>query len=232
MRRLSKRIRWVLGVVIGLPLLAVGIIGFAHTKTGRPLLAYIPGMGKCPLGFGANLSPARRDAARKTALAPFKGKERAAARPALGFALDETSRHDIEQWASTHAVTCKSPDPSNTQLLCSDVPRGALTGAQHDSEEVRFGFDSADRLVSVRAATNRLGPTDAIASVVSAETQVGSAVGPATSTTGVRDPATLETPLAQASSSFRYSDYRAEISATNVGGSRVRVIEQYQAIPD
>lgn len=231
MRFLGRRLRWILGVVIGLPILAIGIIGFAHTKAGRPLLAYIPGMGKCPMGFGAKLSPEQRDAALRTSLAPFKGSEKAAARPALGFHLDTTTRSEVASWASDHGVAC-APDRSGTQLKCKSVPREALSGAAYDADDMIFGFDSHDRLISVRAATEKLVPEDAVATVVAAENEVGAAAGPATSTSGARDASSLRLPLGRASSSFRYADYRAEISATNVGQSRVRVIEQYQSIPD
>lgn len=233
--RRKRILRWTLGVGLGLPLAFVGVVGFAHTKHGRFLLPYLPGMGACPLGYDQALSGEKLDAARATALRPLKGEEKAHARPALGFSLDETSRADVAAWAAEHGVTC-APDegsalPTEHSTRCRDVPQGALPGATGDVGELFLQFDSHDRLVALRASRVGVTAEDAVSGYSSRAAELTRAVGAPSAQVGEREASYLGQPLRQLSATYAFSNYLATVRATNVG-ARINYDESYQSIAD
>jgi hypothetical protein len=206
----------------------VGLVGFAHTKPGRPLLAFLPGMGTagCPVGADRDLTPEERDAARTAALLGARGREAAASRDALGFTLGFSRRVDVREWAARSGVACA--DTKTGALRCRDLPSRAVEGG---ADEVGFQFDGEGVVVAVdvvrrdddaaaasalfyarrESATTRFGePTEKLGSGASDDLGHG--------------------PLSSASAEYRFRDLRVRIDATNLGHGRFMVRERYQAI--
>ncbi len=121
-----RMLRRVVQGTVALLVLGTAVIGFAHTKPGRPILKLL-GMGKsaggCPFGYDKPATAEARDKARLHFAKVHRGATRAADRPALGFALDTTSRADVVAWSAAHGVACA---PGKTaDLACSEVAAAA-----------------------------------------------------------------------------------------------------------
>ena len=123
MRRFVKR---ALAAVVGLLVVFTVVVGFAHTRAGRPLLAFMAfgkaKGGACPLGYDVAQTPAQKESSRRAFAASHGAAERAAARPALGFDLDRTTRADVRAWASAHGIACKE-GRTGPDLDCAGRPR-------------------------------------------------------------------------------------------------------------
>ncbi|EYF07461.1 hypothetical protein [Chondromyces apiculatus] len=238
--------RWVkrgLVGVVGFTLLAVAVIGFAHTKHGRSLLALMRGAPGCPVGMDAKLSPEELEQVRGKVLASVRGDERALVRPALGFVLDATTRADVERWAQEKGVRCE-PAKRGAALRCLDVPVSALAAVDagvekaetrvpsHPVDGLFFGFDGHGRLVSLDASRDHLSAAEAAQLVEEVREDLAAQAGPPALERGVPGAEYLQGgALRQIASEFRFSDYRAQVSATNLG-QKVVVREQYQSIPN
>ncbi|MEO7329302.1 MAG: hypothetical protein ABI193_12030 [Minicystis sp.] len=130
---LPRALKRALVSIAALGLSCTGVMGFAHTKAGRPLLALMGhGAAKdgCPFGYDVAASPEQKEAARQRFAASHAGASRASQRPALGFTLDGTTREEVRAWASSRGITCKVPR-SGPDLDCADVPSSALPEAFH-----------------------------------------------------------------------------------------------------
>lgn len=220
--------RWVVWAVRGA--LAAGafvaVIGLLHLPVGRSALRWVT--GGCPIGMDIQLDPAARDAARTVALRSVQGDALAAARPALGFALERTTREDVAAWAQAHQLACAGDGP---RMRCADVP-AALWGGPADADVVLLQFDARDALISATATVSALTPAAAAAALRQLTADVVAQVGPPTSTHGGADAASLAAGgLSQSSSEFRFADYRAQLVATQVSGGRVSLRSVFQAIP-
>jgi hypothetical protein len=222
----------------------VALLAFAHTKPGRPLLRALGGngpkppagafAGACPLGFdgAAATTPAAREAARKRDVAKLRGPEPAAARPALGFELDRTTRREVETWAAAYGVTCRPLAPG-PDLDCSDVPPRALPQSHSaiGAQTVWFRFDLRDRLVGTetfRYTTN--------VELVAAEYNdvfgaLVSSVGSPARNHGEPTVRYLSSGvLAQTKATFAFRDYRAEAAAMQVDYGKYVLKEAYQSL--
>jgi hypothetical protein len=212
--------------IVGLGLAFVGVVGFAHTPAGRPLLRYLPGMGStCPVQTA--MAPEERDRVRDATLASMKGEEHASSRAALVFELGVTSRDDVAAWASAHTIGC-APDRV-TSLRCADVPADAL--GIH-SDELSFVFDAHDRLVSLDASA-RVGDAETAASFAFDRTaELRARLGEPSHVDGEPTAAWVgRGALTQVSAEFRRAELRAKVIATNLGRGRFTVRELYQALP-
>ena len=224
----SRNLLRALAAVGGFLALAIGVIGFAHTKHGRPLLAFLPGMGRCPVGMDVAWTPQQRDQARAHALASVAGEALATQRPALGFALGTTSRAEVEAWASQHGVRCETKRA--TRFACSAVPSAATT-AGLQLAEVLFLFDAGDRLMAIDASTEALSAAEAVAATTRAADAVAAATGGAPRAQGEATADYLQGgTLRQLKRELRFANYRAVISATNLGPRGIRVRGHYTAI--
>jgi hypothetical protein len=184
-------------------------------------------LGSCPVGFGADLSPEARDAARDVAMRAVRGDGPAAERPALGFTLDTTTRAEVAAWATDHGVLCTD---KATTTRCSAVPAVAL-GAAHDVDSVTFQFDSSSHLVGVSSELTAASPDEAVKLVTDASATLATRAGPPTSQHGEASGAWLaKGAMNQLATEFRFVDYRAQVTATNLGSGRVKVREVYQSI--
>ena len=214
--------------------LATGVIGFAHTRAGRPLLRYLPGMSACPLGLDVKLSPAERERQRRAALRPLLGLEAASNRPALGFSLQSTTRADVLTWAATANLSCQARREGQ-ELVCPHIPAVALRGAAagHDADDVLFVFDPAGLLVTVDAVRRGLSPQEAASFVDQRAQELAKSAGPVTRSSGERSSAHLAPGrVAAAEVEFRFRDYYANVSATQMGGLGLLVRERYQSLSD
>ena len=239
MRRLlnSRSAKIAIGSAFALALAFVAIVGFAHTKAGRPLLALLGrhGVAKvgCPLGYDVAATPLEREAARQRFAGAHQGVARAAARPALGFALDVTTRADVIAWAASSGVTCAKPR-SGADLACTGVPDALLPEASRGVgvQSLWLDFGAKDTLISV-IAVRRDASAAAISRAFGAVTgDLAKEAGPATSADG--DAAALRLSsglLQQASAEYRFRNYYALTRATNMGDGFV-LTEEYRSLPD
>jgi hypothetical protein len=219
-------------------------VGALHTSWGRPLLARL---GGCP---AARVTAADVDGLRRLGLNGIRGARQAPARPALGFLLDRTTPDDVQAWASRAAVTCTAKKRGLVSLHCPNVARAVLpiamtgdhgAGAGQNARDVQthepaviedlaLTFGPAGRLVSVDAFTRGLPADTAAAAFSSSGARLASVLGPATD--GVGDdsagqgPTRVPAPLGTARRRFRFNDYVAIVSLTNLS-SGLAVREQY-----
>jgi hypothetical protein len=156
-----KKVLW---SVAGFAAASTALMGFAHTKPGRPLLALMAGGTKpalepskgegsgCPLGF-SKPNASEKDATLKKQADQVRGVEQALSKPAIGgFALEKTTKAEVESWAKTNQIACKVPK-TMSDLDCSNVPAELLSHEKGGpaAKSVWFTFDSHDRLVSLTA---------------------------------------------------------------------------------
>ncbi len=233
MRRFVKR---ALAAVVGLLVVFTVVVGFAHTRAGR-LLAFVAfgkaKGGACPLGYDVAQTPEQKESARRAFAASHGGEARAAARPALGFELDRTTRADARAWASAHGITCKEAR-TGPDLDCAAVPDDALAaafrGAPVVSVWLTFGArDTLTTVVVVRRSPDAAAISATFAAITAA---VSSQAGPARMTDG--DPSVERLSaglLRQASAEYRFRDYYALARATNMGNG-FALTEEYRSLPD
>ncbi len=117
----TSRGRWSTRAMLALLVATVGI-GLLHTSWGRPLLMRL---GGCP---AARVSPAEVDRLRLSGFhaVALPGSLRAPARPALGFALEQTTRADVREWAARAGVACEARERGLLSLRCRRVLRDGL----------------------------------------------------------------------------------------------------------
>lgn len=223
--------------VAALLVLATGVVGFAHTPPGRPLLALM-GMGKartgggmCPLGYDVAASPAQKESARQRFSEAHRGEASAKARPALGFVLDQTTESEVLQWATAHDVQCSKPK-SGADLDCVDVP-AAVVGLGSKAPALRnlwLNFGEGARLRSV-IAIRREPDVKAIGSAFDAMVEaVSQQAGPPAKVDGDGSPQRLsEGLLRQSSVEYRFTNYYALARATNMGDAFL-LTEEYRSL--
>jgi len=213
---------YVLSLLAALTLLG----GFLHTKAGRPLLASL-GVG-CPI----KASPAAIEAARNGSARSQRGSEAATSRPALGFALDRMTLADVKAWADSQHVSCE--DVRVGLLRCTDVPVVALGGSGPLINRLDFGFTLADgRLVNISAWRNGLTGATAAAQMDAVVASMKESVGAPSREEGKRSAEYLAAgPLHTALVQYRFKDYIADVSATNIPGRGLSLREHYMSARD
>ncbi len=202
---------------------AIGLIGVMHMPFARNLLQSV---GGCPFPTTDRvLTAVEAEALRQNTLAPAKSLATAPARPALGFVLEETSRAEVSAWAASHQLTCKD-DRHGAGVTCSNVPAAALpTPGQTDVRgSLLFGFAADNKLVSVHYMSRDASRERVISRTDEASRSLASLSAPLTQSGNPR----LDRALSQDRRSLAFRDYRAELSATNMG-SAYALSESYQA---
>ena len=207
--------------------LATGFVGFLHTKTARPLLAQVFGL-HCPFSAG-KLSPARREALRRDAFhVTSRPGAPAPSNDALGFPLGKWARADVAAWASERHVSCKD-DSSGASVDCDGVTAADVneTGNEHGS--LYFRFDPSNRLVAVLRLV-RVPNADRAGTLANDErASLASKLGAPTLSRGEPTAAYLATgTLAQARVEYRFADFAAIASATNLGHDGYLLTEEAQ----
>ena len=239
MRRfeIPRFVKTTIGSAVALAFAFFAIVGFAHTKAGRPLLAMMGRHGGakvgCPLGYDVAATPQEKEAARQRFASAHHGDARASGRPALGFTLDVTTRADVMVWAASNGVTCKKPR-SGADLDCAGVPDALLPEASRGVgvRNLWLDFGAKDTLISV-IAVRRDASADVISATFGAVTDdLAKEAGPASSVDGEATALRLSSGLLQqASAEYRFRNYYALTRATNMGDGFV-LTEEYRSLPD
>ena len=222
-RALLKRV----SIYVGSGWVALTLVGgFLHTKAGRPLLARLG--GGCPM----KASPADVEAARRSSARAQRGTETAASRPALGFALDRMTLSDVKAWADKQHVSCE--DVRAGLLRCTDVPTAALAATGPSINRLDLGFSlGGDSLVNISAWRSGLTGSVAAAQMDAVVASMHDEVGDPTSEAGNRSANYLAAgPMHTAVVSYRFKDYIADVSATNIPGRGLTLREHYMSARD
>jgi hypothetical protein len=220
---------------LGFLTIATVLIGLAHTKPARPLMAMMGrslGMratGGCPLGYDKKATPEERTAGLRQFAASHRGAEVANARPALGFDLDHATIAEVQSWARDHGVTCSEKNRSGHDLECTDVPSGSQVAAR---STIWLDFDSSGHLDSVMSMRRDPNAAAVESAFESARKNLETNAGPPT-LVGEGSPEKLSSAaLYQASAEYRFKNYYAVVRATNVGGGTYLLTEEYRALVD
>lgn len=200
--------------------------GFLHTQAGRPLLARL-GVS-CPI----QASPEAIEAARNESARTQRGSTLASSRPALGFALDRVTLAEVKAWAEQKRVSCE--DVRAGLVRCTDVPLAALGGSGPIINRLDLGFSLAEqRLVNLSAWRNGLTSTVAVAQLDAVVASMNAQVGLPSHEAGTRSAQYLAAgPLHTAVVQYRFKDYLADVSATNIPGRGLSLREHYMSARD
>jgi len=224
------------GVVSGCVVLLIGVIGFAHTPAGRPLLGAMGRAfrkGACPLGYDRAATPQAREQMRASFARSHRGQLVAESRPALGFELDRTSRAEVLSFMAARGVTCQ-PATAMADLICPAVPGGVLAADFQlgRSLELWFNFGTGDKLIAVIATSREADARQISAAFSKVTDKLAREAGPATKVSGKGDaPSLAAGTLRQASSEFAFADYYALARATNMGRDFM-LTEEYRSLPN
>jgi hypothetical protein len=209
---------------------ATAAVGALHAPFARPLLMRL---GGCPVAGASRMTPADMERARHIA-AEDRGSESAPARPALGFVLDSSTLADVRAWASRTHADCDDPHPG--LVICTDVPPEALglDPAEGTIDQLALGFDTQSRLVNESTLREHLAPEKAARTARGIVASLQSKLGPAERRAGDFDAAALAQPGAAGISTvaFRFSDYVADVSTTNLGTTGPLLREHYMSARD
>jgi hypothetical protein len=219
-------------VAAGAVIVATGLIGLAHAPFARSLLM---SMGGCPMA-GARMNAAQADHTRRLGLAgdPSPITAQAPARPALGFALDETTSKDVRDWAHRQNVDCTDARPG--LIKCSDVrPEGlGLPATEGKVDELALQFDPQDHLVNMTTFRTHLSPAVASTEAQAIVTALVDKLGPAARRAGDFEAATLGASPAGSISTvaYRFGDYVADVTAMNAPSGGPSIREHYMSARD
>jgi hypothetical protein len=219
----ARRRRWWIAAGVAVPVLAVGVL--AHTRAGRALFGE-----KCPWE-GAPPSAERLESFRVKNAANLKGTTRAPARPAFGFVLDQSTKADVTAWGTRVGATCRE-EIAGAALRCESADRPIGAENEVPVKDAFFRFDPRGVLVGVDLMRDGTNGEKAAAVLTTITAQIARAAGPPSTVQGTASSAHLAGYLNRAGSEFRFADYAADVSATNMGEQGVVVREQYRSIPN
>jgi hypothetical protein len=234
-----RRVKKVLVATLGLGMFFTGVMGFAHTRPGRPLLRLlgrvIPmGNASCPFGYDKQASPEQRELARRRFALTHAGRTSVVRRPAMGFVLDQTRREDVLAWALANQVQCNAPRSMN-DLECTQVPASAFPGGavqKVGASSLWFNFGGNGALVSVSALRRDPAAAQISAAFHDVNAGLSQVAGAPSKVEGTGDASELSIGLLrQASEEFRFRNYYALTRATNMGDDFV-LTEEYRSLSD
>ncbi|MBS2019389.1 MAG: hypothetical protein JST00_41385 [Deltaproteobacteria bacterium] len=200
---------------------AFAIMAALHTPAVRAKL--LGASAGCP--WGKPPDPKELEENRKAVAAKMRTDRRATARPAFGFALDRTTKAEVLAWGKAESRTC-TDELGGAAIRCeaSDAEKGVVRDAF-------FRFDPQGKLVGVDLMREGTDPEAAAALVGKLESEVSNAAGKPSSTRGTVSGQHLGSGyLSQAAFEYRFADYAADISATNLGAQGIVVREQYRSL--
>ena len=205
-------------------LLFTGVMGFAHTRAGRPILKFL-GMG-CPV----QAKPEQVQAGLQRGLAGLRGDGVAPERFALGLNLDATTLSDAQAWASGHHLDCKVEKHGLSSLHCEHVPAEVLAPGSAAVDDLQLTFSLADRLIAVDLFRGRRSSVEAAALYASARASLQARLGPPTEEQGQSSAEYLAAgTMHLAQLRYRYRDYVAQVTAANLGDHGVAEREVFQS---
>jgi hypothetical protein len=127
----------------------------------------------------------------------------------------------------------------NRGAECESLSKGAVLRCRvpatddHTGElDAHVQFDPSHRLVAVDLWRTARSGEDALRLFEREIERLRQEVGEETRSSGTADAGYLtEKPLRRAAREYRYSDYLAQVSVTNLGQHGIRLREQYQWVP-
>jgi hypothetical protein len=220
---IAKRRRWMIAAAVAVPVLAASAL--AHTRAGRALFGE-----KCPWERAAPSAQGLEDFRAKNA-ATLKGTTRAMARPAFGFVLDQSTKADVTAWGARMAATCRE-EIGGAALRCESADKRVPAENEPPIRDAFFRFDPHGVLVGVDVMRDGTDGEKAAATLSALTERVARAAGPPAAVQGTASPAHLAGYMNRAATEFRFADYAADVSATNLGDEGIVVREQYRSIPN
>jgi hypothetical protein len=216
-----------LGTAAAALLVATAAVGALHAPFARGLLMRI---GGCPLAGASKMTSAEMEHAREIA-AEARGSEPASVRPALGFVLDTSTLADVRAWeARTHA---DCDEPHGGLVVCKNVPPAALglDPADGTIDQLALGFDTRSRLVNESTLREGLAPDAASRTARSIVSSLRSQLGPAARQVGTFEADALARAGAAGISTveYRFRDYMADVSTSNLGTTGPLLREHYMS---
>ncbi len=217
-------------ITVGVFVAFVAVVTALHLPPFRRWFASVAG---CPFPSGRPEITATEAEALRVATFAMPGAapvEACAQMPAFGFRFGASTRAEVVAWAAQNGQRCES-DRSGASLRCVDASGAVLpeplAGAPHG--QLGFGFDAAERLVSVQLVardTDRARAEgwarDAEARLARCEADGGPRI--------TRSGDALERELAQRRAVLARPDFRGDVTATRVGGAIV-VVQSFQTLP-
>ena len=199
----------------------LGATAFLHTPHGRALL----GASACPWS-GKAPSADKIEESRVKNSALLRGAAPSAAQPAAyGFQIARSTRADVVAWgAKEHAQCADELGGAAMRCVFDDAKPG-------EPSDVFYRFDPRGTIVGVDVMHEGTTVAEAASRVDTLADVVAKAAGPATTMRGLPARTHLNADyLSQSVAEFRFTDYAADISATNHGARGVVVREQYRAV--
>jgi hypothetical protein len=219
------RKRWLTIAGVGVPLLAASVA--LHTPAGRSLL----GASACPWGKGAPSAAKLEELRVKSAATLKNGSVRATARPAFGFVLDQSTRAEVLAWAKRASATC-TEEIGGAALRCELADKNITEESGVSVRDAFFRFDPRGVVVGIDLMRDGTDGDKAALVLTTISERIAHAAGPPTTVRGTADSAHLGGYLDRVATEFRFADYAADVSATNLGERGVVIREQYRSIPN
>jgi hypothetical protein len=194
-------------------------IGALHVRGARPLLMKLAGIVGCPMG---KATATQVDTVRRNAVTGDIGASNAPSQPAFGFALGLTKLADVKAWQRRHNLSCEEAREGSF-VKCLDVPAADLgNDASFGSlTEVAFGFSPQGALNAVSTLRSGLEPEAAMHLGQAVAMNNRLLLGPASKSAG-----SFSAASGTATASWRFADYSADVTVTQVPGSGSVLREQ------
>ncbi|MDE2147778.1 MAG: hypothetical protein KGJ24_13910 [Burkholderiales bacterium] len=194
-----------------------------HTPPGLKLLARL-GVA-CPV-LGA--TSAQVTELREMGLARLRGATMAPARPALGPALDRTTEAQARAWAQARGIGCEAVSQGWQHLRCRGFDAARVGVAGPPVSEMWLSFGPQGTLVAVDLYRRGLAPADEALAWRDATGRLQAVLGRPARAWGDAAPQALQAQtLAAAGVQYRYADYIASVTASEIPRSGLAVREQY-----
>ncbi|HMJ16219.1 MAG TPA: hypothetical protein VK524_32620 [Polyangiaceae bacterium] len=205
-----------------------GLVAFAHTSVGRPLLGWMRGAPGCPVSLeGGDAKTV--EAFRVAHLKREVGAEPSRGNPALGFELGRSDRTSVSSWARASGAACKTLREESV-LRCTGFRKA--DGEALAIDDAHLQFDARGMLVAADVYRVRTNAAAALAFVRSKANLLDAVAGPHTQSSGPTDSDSLQLqPFSRAAITYKYQRYVAELSATNLADRGIRVRERYSYLP-
>jgi hypothetical protein len=225
----SKRRR--LFIAAGAIAFATAAVGALHMPFARPLLMQL---GGCPVAGASQMTAVEMEHARRMGAEGDRGAIPAPARPALGFVLDGSTLAEVRAWATRVHADCDEPHPA--LVVCKDVrPESlGLDPSEGTIDQLALGFDTQSRLVNASTLRQHLPAETASRTARTIVASLEAKLGPAAQQAGTFDAAALARPGSAGISTvaYRFSDYVADVSTTNLGPTGPMLREHYMSARD
>lgn len=198
----------------------MGLVGFAHTPWGRPLLSWLADAAGCPIALD-QADPGKVEAFRREHLAARAGTATARAPIAWHFTLGTSRRSDVARELRQRGYDC------------TEGRGGSVLTCDAGNTSAHLQFDAEQRLVAVDRMAEHTSAAQALVELVALRDELRGRVGPETKSFG-RPSAEYLTPqrLRRTAFEYRYAAYLAKLSATNMGSERGYLLrQQYQWLP-